>query len=88
MNAVLQSFSAIGAVVTGLPALSPQTVFVIGGRMASTIFNTRGNASLMTDLELAIVQSVSAFVVLLSFVVTAAMLLLTLIEAYLVVGGG
>jgi type IV secretion system protein TrbL len=42
----------------------------------------------MTDLELAIVQSVSAFVVLLSFVITAAMLLLTLIECYLVVGGG
>src|SRR5208282_6799843 len=42
----------------------------------------------MTDIELAIVQSVSAFVVLLSFVLTAAMLLLTLIESYLVVGGG
>jgi len=72
MNAVLQSFSAIGAAVTGLPALSPQTVFALGGKMASAIFNTRGNASLMTDLELAIVQSVSAFVVLLSFVLTAA----------------
>src|SRR5229473_1118566 len=88
MNAVLKSFSAIGAAVTGLPALSPQTVFQIGGNMASTIFNTRANASLITDIELAIVQSVSAFVVLLAFVITAAMLLLTLIEAYLVVGGG
>ena len=56
--------------------------------MASTIFNTPATASLTTDIELAIVQSVSAFVVLISFVVTAAMLLLTLIEAYLVVGGG
>ena len=43
---------------------------------------------MMTNIELAIVQSVAAFIVLLSFVVTAAMLLLTLIEAYLVVGGG
>ena len=88
MNAVLKSFSAIGAAVTGLPALSPQTVLQIGGSIASTIFNAPGNVSLMTDIELAIVQSVSAFFVLLSFVVTAAMLLLTLIEAYLVVGGG
>ena len=88
MNAVLKSFSAIGAAVTGLPALSPQTVLQIGGTIASTIFNAPGNASLMTDIELAIVQSVSAFFVLLSFVITAAMLLLTLIEAYLVVGGG
>ena len=42
----------------------------------------------MTNFEHAIVQSVAAFIVLLSFVVTAAMLLLTLIESYLVVGGG
>jgi type IV secretion system protein TrbL len=88
MNAVLSSFSAIGAAITGLPALSPQTVLQIGGNIASTIFNAPGNSSLMTDIELAIVQSVSAFFVLLSFVITAAMLLLTMIEAYLVVGGG
>jgi type IV secretion system protein TrbL len=43
---------------------------------------------MMTNIELAIVQCVSAFVVLLSFVITASMLLLTLIESYLVVGGG
>ena len=42
----------------------------------------------MTNIELAIVQSVAAFFVLFSFVITAAMLILTLIEAYLVVGGG
>src|SRR5712692_10549861 len=88
MNAVLKSFSAIGAAVTGLPALSPQTVLQIGGTIASTIFNAPANSSLMTDIELAIVQSVSAFFVLLSFVITAAMLLLTMIESYLVVGGG
>src|SRR5229473_3762604 len=88
MNAVLRSFSTIGAAVTGLPALSPQTVLRIGGQIANTIFDAPANASLMTDIELAIVQSVSAFMVLLSFVITAAMLLLTLIESYLVVGGG
>jgi len=88
MQAVLNSFGRIGAAATGLPALSPQTVLQPGGNMASTIFNTPATASLMTNFELAIVQSVSAFVVLLSFVVTASMLLLTLIEAYLVVGGG
>src|SRR5713101_2726008 len=88
MNAVLRSFSTIGAAVTGLPALSPQTVLRIGGEISNTIFNAPANVSLMTDIELAIVQSVSAFVVLLSFVITAAMLLLTLIESYLVVGGG
>jgi type IV secretion system protein TrbL len=88
MTAVLKSFSAIGAAVTGLPALSPQTVLQLGSNMASTIFNAPANASMMTNIELAIVQCVSAFVVLLSFVITASMLLLTLIESYLVVGGG
>jgi type IV secretion system protein TrbL len=56
--------------------------------MASTIFNSPGNASMMTNFEQAIVQSVAAFIVLLTFVVTAAMLLLTLVESYLVIGGG
>lgn len=88
MNAVITSFSAIGAAVTGLPALNPQTILQIGTNMASTIFNSPANASLMTNLEQAIVQSVAAFIVLLTFVVTAAMLLLTLVESYLVVGGG
>ncbi len=88
MNAVIKSFSAIGAAVTGLPALNPQTILQIGTNMASTIFNSPANASLMTNLEQAIVQSVAAFIVLLTFVVTAAMLLLTLVESYLVVGGG
>jgi hypothetical protein len=41
----------------------------------------------MPNLELAIVESVSAFFVLLSFVIAAAALMLTLIESYLVVGG-
>ena len=43
MNAVLKSFSAIGASVTGLPALNPQSVIVIGANMAETIFNSPGN---------------------------------------------
>lgn len=88
MNAVIKSFSAIGAAVTGFPALNPQTVLEVGTNMASTIFNSPGNASMMTNFEQAIVQSVAAFIVLLTFVVTAAMLLLTLVESYLVIGGG
>jgi P-type conjugative transfer protein TrbL len=88
MNAVVKSFSSIGAAVTGLPALSPQTVLQLGANMSSTLFNAPANASSITNFELAIVQCVAAFFVLLSFVITAAMLMLTLIEAYLVVGGG
>src|SRR5437667_8863072 len=67
MNAVLKSFSAMGAAVSGLPNLSPQTILQLGGKIADTIFSAPVNASMMTNLELAIVQSVSAFFVLLSF---------------------
>jgi type IV secretion system protein TrbL len=88
MTAVMSSFSAIGASVSGLPKLSPQTVLQLGGEMASTIFDTPANASLMSNFEIAIVQSVCGFFVLLAFTVTAAMLLFTLVESYLAVGGG
>ena len=87
MTAVLQSFSRIGSAATGLPNLNPQTVLNIGGNMAETLFNSPASASMMPNLELAIVESVSAFFVLLSFVIAAAALMLTLIESYLVVGG-
>jgi len=88
MTAVLKSFSAIGAAVSGLPALSPQSVLQIGVNTANTIFNSPANASISTNFEQAIVQSAAAFIVLLSFVITASMLLLTLVESYLVIGGG
>jgi type IV secretion system protein TrbL len=88
MSAIVQSFSRIGATVSGLPALSPQSVLTLGGGMAETIFDTPASASLMNNFELAIVQSVAAFFVLLSFVIAAAVLTLTLVEAYLIVGGG
>ena len=88
MSAILKSFSAIGAAVSGLPALSPQSVLQIGVNTANTIFNSPANASISTNFEQAIVQSAAAFIVLLAFVITASMLLLTLVESYLVIGGG
>jgi len=87
MTVVLQSFGQIGSAATGLPNLNPSTVVKIGGSMAETIFDTPASASLMPNIELAIVESVSAFFILLSFVIAAAALMLTLIESYLVIGG-
>ncbi len=88
MTAVVKSFAAIGAAVTGLPPLSPQSVLKLGGDMASAIFDTPASASLMSNLEVAIVQSICGFFVLFAFTITAAALLFTLVEMYLVVGGG
>ncbi len=88
MNAVIKSFSTIGASISGLPDLSPQSVLVLGDNMARMIFDTPANASIMSNLEIAIVQSVCGFFVLLAFTITAAALLFTLVEAYLALGGG
>ena len=49
MNLVLKSFSAIGASLTGLPALSPQSVIVIGASMAETIFNSPATSSTLLE---------------------------------------
>lgn len=87
MSAVLQSFSRVGASATGLPSLNPRSILQIGGTMAQTIFNTSATAGMMPNLELAIVETASAFLILLSFVIAAAALMLTLIESYLVIGG-
>jgi type IV secretion system protein TrbL len=87
MGYVLQSFSRVGTSVSGMPHLDPGTVLQVGGNMAQTIFDSPASAGLMPNIELAIVESVSAFIVLLSFVIAAAVLTLTLIESYLVIGG-
>ena len=71
MNAVITSFSDIGAAVSGLPNLSPQSVPQLGGKMAQTIFDAPASTSVMSNLEMAIIQSVSGFVVLLAFTITA-----------------
>jgi type IV secretion system protein TrbL len=88
MSAVIASFSRIGAAVSGLPNLSPQTVLQLGGQMADTIFNTPASTSVMNNLEVAIIQSICGFVVLLAFTITAIALLFTLVEAYIAISGG
>jgi len=88
MNAVIKSFSTIGASISGVPDLSPQSVLVLGDNMARMIFDTPASASMMSNLEVAIVQSVCGFFVLFAFTITAAALLFTLVEMYLIVGGG
>jgi len=88
MNAVIKSFSTIGASISGIPNLSPQSVLQVGGQMANMIFSAPASTSMMGNFEIAIVQSVSGFAVLFAFTLTAAMLLFTLVEAYIAIGGG
>jgi len=88
MNLVLSSFSRIGAMLSGLPAVSPQTVLQAGLNIATTILNTPDTSSIVSNLELMIVEAVCVVAVAGAFVFVAAELLLTLVKAYLTTGLG
>jgi P-type conjugative transfer protein TrbL len=88
MNIVLSSFSRIGAALSGLPAVSPQTVLQAGLNIATTILNTPDTSSIVSNLELMIVEAVCVLAVAGAFVFVAAELLLTLVKAYLTTGLG
>ena len=88
MNIVLSSFSHIGAALSGLPAVSPQTVLQAGLNMATTILNTPGTSSIVSNLELMIVQAVCVLMIGGAFVLVSVDLLLILVKAYLTTGLG
>jgi len=88
MNIVLSSFSRIGAALSGLPAVSPQTVLQAGLNMATTILNTPGTSSIVSNIELMIVEAVCVLAIASAFVLVAVDLLLTLVKAYLTTGLG
>lgn len=88
MYLVIQSFSRIGSAISGLPALSPESVLQAGLSMASTLMNSPAASGLVSNLELAVIEAVLALVVGAAFVIVAVELLLTLVKAYLTTGLG
>ncbi len=88
MYLVIQSFSRIGAAISGLPAVGPQSVLQAGLGMAETILNTPASTTVMGNLELALVEGICVLAIASAFLIAAADLLLTLIKAYLTTGLG
>ena len=88
MYLVIQSFSRIGSAISGLPALSPDSVLQAGLSMAGTLLNSPAASGIISNLELAVVESALALVVGAAFVIVAVELLLTLVKAYLTAGLG
>ncbi len=88
MYLVIQSFSRIGAAISGLPALSPQSVLQAGMNMATTLLNSPATSGIMSTFEQALVEWAMAVVVGAAFVIVAIELLLTLVKAYLTTGLG
>src|SRR6266436_9927009 len=69
MYLVIQSFSRIGSAISGLPALSPQSVLQAGLSMANTLLNSPAASGMISSLELALVEGVLALIVGGAFVI-------------------
>src|SRR5271154_2242558 len=54
MYLVIQSFSRIGTAISGLPALSPDSVLQAGLSMTNTLINSPATSGVVSNLELAI----------------------------------
>jgi type IV secretion system protein TrbL len=88
MYLVIQSFSRMGAAISGLPALSPQSVLAAGLNMANTLLESPGNSSIISTFEQGLLELFCAAAVAAAFVYVAVQILLTLVEAYLTTGLG
>jgi type IV secretion system protein TrbL len=88
MYLVIQSFSRIGSAISGLPALSPQSVLVAGLNMTNTLISSPTTSGIVSSLELALVEGFCALAVGAAFLIVAVELLLTLVKAYLTTGLG
>ena len=88
MYLVIQSFSRIGSAISGLPALSPESVLTTGLNMAATLFNSPATSGIISSVELALTEWFCAVVVGAAFIIVAIELLLTLVKAYLTTGLG
>ena len=88
MYLVIQSFGRIGAAISGLPALSPQSVLAAGLNMASTLLESPASSGVMSTIEEALTEWFCAVVVGAAFVIVAAELLVTLVKSYLITGLG
>ena len=62
MYLVIQSFSRIGSAISGLSALSPQSVLQAGLSMTSTLFNSPTTNGLISGIELGFVEGTLALV--------------------------
>src|SRR5271167_1132825 len=69
MYLVIQSFSRIGTVISGLPALSPQSVLAAGLDMTNVLISSPATSGIISNLELAIVEGFCAIAVGAAFVI-------------------
>lgn len=86
--AILQSFTQAGAGISGAPTLDPSSVFDQGVTVATAMLTSINNASIFSAFLLIVIAGRCAVGIVLAYAVIAAQLLITLVESYLVMGGG
>ncbi|MGA7181377.1 MAG: P-type conjugative transfer protein TrbL [Thiobacillaceae bacterium] len=92
---IISSFTQAGAAVSGTAAMTPSGVFDLGPQVASLIIQVLGTPSVTSGLSglgsyffAAIAAGLSGLLVVIAFALAALQLLMTLIESYIVIGGG
>jgi type IV secretion system protein TrbL len=88
IRAAIQGFSQAGSTASGLADLSPTGVFDQGLALANKILNAVEGLGILEAVFPSIVAALSAFVVVVSFAIIAAQLLVALVESFIVIGAG
>jgi type IV secretion system protein TrbL len=86
--AVIQGFSQAGASASGLTDLSPSGVFDQGLALANRILNSVEGLGILEGIFPSLVAAITAIVVVVSFAIIAAQLLVALVESFIVIGAG
>ena len=88
IRAAIQGFSQAGSSASGLADLSPTGVFDQGLALANKILNAVEGLGILEAVFPSLVAALTAFVVVVSFAIIAAQLLVALVESFIVVGAG
>jgi len=88
IRAAIQGFSQAGSTASGLADLSPTGVFDQGLALANKILNAVEGLGILEAVFPSLVAALTAFVVVVSFAIIAAQLLVALVESFIVIGAG
>src|SRR5438034_6652989 len=88
IRAVVKGFTQAGSAASGLADLSPTGVFDQGLALANKILNAVEGLGILEKVFPSLVASLTALVVVVSFAIIAAQLLVALVESFIVIGAG
>ncbi len=88
IRAVIQGFSFAGTSASGITDLSPTGVFDQGLALANKILNSVEGLGILEGFFPSLVAAFTALVVVVSFAIIAAQLLVALVESFIVIGAG